>query len=576
MGMENSVGWQPNPDRRGTLDIIWGCLFTILACTWTIQYPNLPAKNDLRIKDWARKCFWMLLNVVIPEFLLAQAISERRWAYDCLKQLREDDTIDQKRTWYGSMKEFVKSPWLPVNPEEPSQWTVQHCYYGNMGGFVVGEDRFFITMDTYLKDNKEQKEWGVKAKKPPLRTADIEDRDKGDLFTKIVALAQIIWLCISLIARFAQHMACAQLEILTSAFATCAFITYVVRWDKPKNVKIGTPVKLSEDFIPGPSDIEKFRELIFGAYTHSDTESSQSDRITEDAIGKGQDPTRTFLLLMVFMIIIGGVHLFAWDFRFPTLAEKMLWRIACSVATGLPAALFIIIALLPIFIDIFRGRLHSEQKKFMDDCLQTMKRLKVKDTRRRHPTEPYRNLEWIKMRDKSEDYSKIFSGALLSTERDWVAESKAERGSHTGSKAIDPNTLKVYLDALQVVINDVEELRGPKQFGRDFLLFRKLLLKEASAIAKAAQVQRPPNRLRYHLSKLSAVGNKTLRTNNFPRASEGRETRRKSWIHFLMLPTTVIYLLARLCIIAVAFSTLRAMPASVYQTTWAKYFPYLD
>ena len=35
----------------------------------------------------------------------------------------------------------------------------------------------------------------------------------------------------------------------------------------------------------------------------------------------------------------------------------------------------------------------------------------------------------------------------------------------------------------------------------------------------------------------------------------------------------LIYIVAHLCLIFVAFSSLRVMPDSVYQTTWAKYFP---
>ena len=39
---------------------------------------------------------------------------------------------------------------------------------------------------------------------------------------------------------------------------------------------------------------------------------------------------------------------------------------------------------------------------------------------------------------------------------------------------------------------------------------------------------------------------------------------------------TAFYTLARLIIIALAFSCLRAMPAGVYETTWTNYLPKLD
>lgn len=41
----------------------------------------------------------------------------------------------------------------------------------------------------------------------------------------------------------------------------------------------------------------------------------------------------------------------------------------------------------------------------------------------------------------------------------------------------------------------------------------------------------------------------------------------------IFIASTVIYAVARVCVIAVAFSTLRKMPESVYCTTWARYIP---
>jgi hypothetical protein len=35
-----------SPNTRGTLDILWSCVFTIIACTWTIQHLNIPEQRD--------------------------------------------------------------------------------------------------------------------------------------------------------------------------------------------------------------------------------------------------------------------------------------------------------------------------------------------------------------------------------------------------------------------------------------------------------------------------------------------------------------------------------------------------
>jgi hypothetical protein len=34
-----------SPDIRGTQNILWSCIFTIIACTWTIQHLNVPRQR---------------------------------------------------------------------------------------------------------------------------------------------------------------------------------------------------------------------------------------------------------------------------------------------------------------------------------------------------------------------------------------------------------------------------------------------------------------------------------------------------------------------------------------------------
>lgn len=50
------VGWVTSPNQRGTADIIWTCLLTILACSWTILHLNIPANTN----GWLRKALGKL------------------------------------------------------------------------------------------------------------------------------------------------------------------------------------------------------------------------------------------------------------------------------------------------------------------------------------------------------------------------------------------------------------------------------------------------------------------------------------------------------------------------------------
>lgn len=74
-----------SPNVRGTFDILWSSLFTLLICTWTVQHLNVPhqifisekgilEKVTLWISGIWRKIKWMLLTLILPEFLVGKAL----------------------------------------------------------------------------------------------------------------------------------------------------------------------------------------------------------------------------------------------------------------------------------------------------------------------------------------------------------------------------------------------------------------------------------------------------------------------------------------------------------------------
>src|SRR5436305_7890877 len=38
------------PGVRGTFDILWTCVFTLLVCTWTVQHLNIPEQSLKELK----------------------------------------------------------------------------------------------------------------------------------------------------------------------------------------------------------------------------------------------------------------------------------------------------------------------------------------------------------------------------------------------------------------------------------------------------------------------------------------------------------------------------------------------
>ncbi|KAJ0107504.1 hypothetical protein J7T55_007693 [Diaporthe amygdali] len=82
------VGWTTGPGTRGTLTLVWSCVITIFACTWTVLHLNVPGRKEASLWKTLRKVKWMAINILFPEFIFAKAVCDLRLA---LEELREFD-----------------------------------------------------------------------------------------------------------------------------------------------------------------------------------------------------------------------------------------------------------------------------------------------------------------------------------------------------------------------------------------------------------------------------------------------------------------------------------------------------
>ncbi|KAK4200737.1 hypothetical protein QBC40DRAFT_173105 [Triangularia verruculosa] len=264
------VGWQPNSSRRGTFDIIESCAVTIFTCTWTIQHLNVPGPNDTKAKRFLRTCKWMVITILLPEFILAHAIIEFMMALNTMEEMRttQDHNLtvaaspSLKALWDG-FRDFLNTSILSKlfcrgtekDPEafklkdEPG-WTITHAYFANMGGFVresllnlkaangTSKKGMVTTpvLGTHLAQCLDQFE--------PFQVSedDIKDKGKSDDFAKLFAVLQILQLVLSVIVRHFRGLPFAQLETLTLAIAVCGVATWIAFWYKPRAISV--PIKL--------------------------------------------------------------------------------------------------------------------------------------------------------------------------------------------------------------------------------------------------------------------------------------------------------------------------------------------
>ena len=381
-----------SPDTRGTLDILWSSLFTIIACTLTVQHLNVPEqreerdpgwRGDLkwRLKDTWKSLKWMLITILAPELLIAIS-----W----------HDLIIAWRT-HGKLRQFAEEDEVP--------WTMTHTLLANMGGFVIrsqqdkrtesrlkggdskpdDSDAIAAIVPTVLarnpakasieltdhaevtstacdlprmSDEREFSSNGAEVASEPLPNPchvtaedifilrqsehlkklphitedEINDRSKSNSFVKAIAVTQILWMVVQIIVRTSRGLAITQLEIAVMAFSVCAVILYIFNWRKPKGIKTTFPLAIFSGDIPDAIE----RQIRVGydncwRLSHGFLpDSAFRNQRAGNPIRNDNGDDWSLLSLGLFFgcSIFGGIHIAAWTFHFPSRVELILWRVA--------------------------------------------------------------------------------------------------------------------------------------------------------------------------------------------------------------------------------------------------------
>ncbi|KAG1822481.1 uncharacterized protein BJ212DRAFT_1328119 [Suillus subaureus] len=137
---------------------------------------------------------------------------------------------------------------------------------------------------------------------PIIAEADTEDRSKGDLLSKLVAILQLVWLIIQFIARYVQNLPVTPLELDTLGRP------HIVHWNS------GATTPPPHDSL---ANNKKYRVLLILRSLLSDQSSSLARKKVIITIIGG-----------ISGMLFGGIHCLDWNFVFPRPIEQTLWRMA--------------------------------------------------------------------------------------------------------------------------------------------------------------------------------------------------------------------------------------------------------
>ncbi|KUL81974.1 hypothetical protein ZTR_10712 [Talaromyces verruculosus] len=531
-----AVGWQTDPSRRGTLTIIENTILTIFACTWSVQHLNVPKRSDTWRKTLPRKCKWAVLTIFFPEFLMAHAILEFVMAVDVMKSLDETGRLDDHPPWWFRASRR-RLPEIHDDEEstcgsqpgttgrscgrQDAKWTLTHCYFANMGGFYLLEEASSSSnIITHLLTARHFADFWEIIEIPRVSEDDINDKSKTDYFTKGIAVIQIAQLFLSIVVRAVRHLAFSQLETLTLAFAICGVLTYICYWYKPQDVRKPIRVRLQDPGGELPPNLrqrtfDRFWELVTNSKTKED--GQPLDRIHNDNIPKVAPQTTHYALYLLTVLTagFGSIHAIAWNFEFPTSAERTLWRIATLVSATVPPLALVAIPLSQIL------RPWGDSRDFMRTCLCVLREYSWHVTDKEPVRDATKKLEDIydQIENDTTHYQEIF-------------------GDNLGQQLLD------FMEKDEI-FRDHQEITGN-------------FLKKFKQLVEILNLKAGPKKL-----------SDEARTNIYPQRVLFTEPVNLAIIY----TTSIMYCLARLSIVGVAFSSLRWMPDSVYTTTWTRNIP---
>lgn len=104
-----SPPWVPEPNGRGTWDILYSCIFTLSLCVWSAIHLNIPPKGENDWWQFGRKTKRLVIAVFAPEMVLYSAWQQYYLAERFSKELqnvcreRQGYGRDERTTWWEDM-----------------------------------------------------------------------------------------------------------------------------------------------------------------------------------------------------------------------------------------------------------------------------------------------------------------------------------------------------------------------------------------------------------------------------------------------------------------------------------------
>lgn len=86
---EIAPAWVAGPEGRGTWEILYSCVFTLLLCVYTAIHLNVPPPNETKFSSWLRNTMWVAIAIFAPDVVVVNAFQQWKVARNFIKELNE-------------------------------------------------------------------------------------------------------------------------------------------------------------------------------------------------------------------------------------------------------------------------------------------------------------------------------------------------------------------------------------------------------------------------------------------------------------------------------------------------------
>jgi len=343
MNVTIAPSFVPNPSGRGTLGLLWECLFTYFLCLWTVVHPACRPSTDLLFWTDTSKVSWCCLIFFLPEIAILWVVREYVTAREVCRRVNTKLWKDQDGESASQLAMDESSVDLTPLASSPSQsapetrhqpdcpisqkilgseprWGLAHSYLVQRGAlkFKLDKAEQFPT----LVGIQQLAQCNMLPSVSFLDTK-IKALQKSDKLAKTLVCLQVSWLVIQAIARRIENLPVTLLELNTIAQVWIALVIYGLWWFKPQGIVEVILIdfghckgrkQLHENGIPSPDS----------SFASTPPDYSHDSDI-HLAVG----------ILLILGVVYVAIDALGWTAYFPTHEEMVVWQASiCILAVG--------------------------------------------------------------------------------------------------------------------------------------------------------------------------------------------------------------------------------------------------